>query len=120
MYSCTLYPVPYSLVPCTLYPVPYTKTLYPLPCTLYQILKAPSSSGQSGQSNQWFLAYATDEVALLPPNTYECGIACIVFGFGMMPEQLGINIEDHLGVWPPELVCIPSNLNLIYLSFNLH
>ena len=88
-----------------------------VPCTLYQVLKAPSSSGHS---NRYFLAYATDQVALLPPNTYECGISAIVFGFGMMPEQLGINVEDHPGVWPSGAVCIPANLNLLYLSFNLH
>ena len=86
--------------------------MYHVPCTIYQVLK--------GKPPLVFLAYATDQVALLPPNTYECGISAIVFGFGMMPEQLGINVEDHPGVWPSGAVCIPSNLNLLYLSFNLH
>ena len=32
---------------------------------------------------------------LLEPNKYECGIACVVFGYAMSAELLGLDLEPH-------------------------
>ena len=45
--------------------------------------------------------FGTNAVEMLEPNTYECGIASLIFGYGTPADILGIDLEKHLGVWPP-------------------
>ena len=45
--------------------------------------------------------FGTNAVEMLEPNTYECGIASLVFGYGTPADILGIDLEKHRGVWPP-------------------
>lgn len=63
-------------------------------CKLTALLGDPISNGS-------LLPYGTNNIVMLSPNKYECGIACLVTGFGMSLEQLGIDPDEHLSVWPP-------------------
>ena len=45
--------------------------------------------------------YATNAVEFVEPNKFECGFSCLVFGFGMSPEMLGVDPSAYVGVWPP-------------------
>ena len=52
--------------------------------------------------------FGTNAVEMLEPNRYECGIACLVFGYGTPASDLGIEPEKHLAVWPP--ITMPFNV----------
>ena len=45
--------------------------------------------------------HGTNAVEMLEPNKYECGIACLVFGYGTPASELGIDLVEHKAVWPP-------------------
>ena len=67
-----------------------------------EILKKARLTTQTGaQFAGRLIPYGTNDTVLVEPNRYECGMSSVVFGFGMSPHQLGVDIEQYVGVWPP-------------------
>lgn len=48
-----------------------------------------------GLVDQGLIPYGTNKVEFLEANKYECGISCLVFGYGMDPELMGMDVDAH-------------------------